>query len=87
MPENDLLAKSTALLEATGVQLVPLAHPIGPWPLLGVTSRGLTLAAPVTAAPTLLGATYQVPAGWPTGTVRLILHWPEADPLPKAITL
>jgi hypothetical protein len=82
----DLVAKSTALLEATGFQLVPLAHPVGAWPLLAVSPRGLTLATAVTEKPNLMGGTYSVPAGWPTGTVRLILVWGDG-PLPTAITL
>jgi hypothetical protein len=40
----------------------------------------------VTEKPTLMGATYSVPAGWPTGTVGLILIWGDG-PLPKALTL
>jgi hypothetical protein len=74
------------VLESVGFQLVPLAHPVGAWPLLAVSPRGLTLAAPLTEKPNLMGGTYQVPAGWPAGTVRLILVW-GAEPLPKAITL
>ena len=79
--------RAEALLTSVGLQIVPLAHPIGAWPLLAVSLRGLTLVTVVDERPNLMGTTYQVPAGWPGGTVRLILVWPEADPLPKAITL
>jgi hypothetical protein len=40
----------------------------------------------VTEPPTLLGARFQVPAGWPSGTVRLLLLWGDG-PLPRALTL
>jgi hypothetical protein len=83
---EDLVTRSQQLLAAVGFQLVPLAHPVGVWPLLAVSPRGLTLATPVTEPPNLMGATYQVPAGWPLGTVRLLLIW-GAGPLPSAITL
>ena len=85
-PPEALVAKSAALLEAVGFQLVPLAHPVGAWPLLAVSPRGLTVVAPVTEKPALTGTTYSVPAGWPAGTVRLILVW-GAGPLPQALTL
>lgn len=80
------MARSIALLESVGFRLVPLAHPVGVWPLLAVSPRGLTVVVPVTEPPNLLGGTYQVPAGWPTGTVGLVLIW-GAGPLPKALTL
>lgn len=83
---DDLVVRSIALLESVGFQLVPLAHPVGAWPLLAVSPWGLTVVAPVTEKPNLRGATYSVPAGWPAGTVGLILIW-SADPLPKALTL
>ena len=82
MPE----ARAEALLASVGFQLVPLAHPVGAWPLLAVSPRGLTLVTVVPERPNVMGTTYQVPAGWPAGTVRLILVWPEADPLPTALT-
>lgn len=83
---EDLVAKSAALLESVGFALIPLAHPVGVWPLLAVSPRGLTVVAPVTEKPNLMGGTYSVPAGWPAGTVRLILIW-DAGPLPRALTL
>ena len=79
--------RAEALLAAVGFQLVPLARPVGVWPLLAVSPRGLTLVAVVAERPNLMGTMYQVPAGWPAGTVRLILVWPEAAPLPTAMTL
>jgi hypothetical protein len=69
---EDLVARSAALLESVGFRLVPLAHPIGAWPLLAVSPRGLTMVCPVREKPNLMGATYTVPAGWPAGTVRLV---------------
>ena len=81
-----LVAKSAALLAAAGFQLVPLAHPVGPRLLLAVSPRGSTVVAPVTEKPTLTGATYSVPAGWPMGTVRLLLIWGDG-PLPTALSL
>jgi len=80
-------SRVNALLASVGFQLVPLAHPVGAWPLLAVSPRGLTLVAVVDERPNLMGGTYQVPAGWPARTVRLILVWPDTEPLPKAITL
>jgi hypothetical protein len=80
------VATSRALLESVGFAFVPLAAPLGPWALLAVSPRGLTLVAPVPEPPTLMGATYALPAGWPVGTVRLILVWGDGA-LPKAITL
>jgi hypothetical protein len=83
---DDLVAKSTAVLASVGFSFIPLLHPIGAWELLCVSPRGLTLVAARPEAPNLMGTRYQVPAGWPAGTVRLILVW-GADPLPTAITL
>lgn len=83
---DELVAKSAAILEAVGFQLVPLAHPVGVWPLLAVSPRGLTVVAPMTEKPNVMGAAYQVPAGWPAGTVRLILIWGDG-PLPRALSL
>jgi hypothetical protein len=83
---DDLVTRSQRLLESVGFQLVPLAHPVGPWPLLAVSPRGLTVVAPVTETPNLMGGTYTVPAGWPATTVRLILIWGDGA-LPRALTL
>jgi hypothetical protein len=85
---EDDVTRSAALLTAVGFQLVPLAHPVaGVWDLLAVSPRGLTLIAARPEKPNLMGATYGPLPGWPAVTVRLILVWPEADPLPTAITL
>ena len=81
----DLVAKSVALLEAVGFAFIPLLHPINEvWEILCVSPRGLTLVA--ARKPNLMGGTYSVPAGWPAGTVRLLLIW-GAAPLPQALTL
>lgn len=83
---EDLVIRSAALLEATGFQLVRLAHPVGAWPLLTVSPRGLTLVAAVPERPNLMGGTYTVPAGWP---IRHGAADPDLDdgPLPTALTL
>jgi hypothetical protein len=84
---DDLVARSIALLEAVGFQLIPLAKPIaGAWDLLAVSPRGLTLIAAVRERPSLLGATYGPLPGWPAGTVRVVHVWSDGA-LPKAITL
>lgn len=83
---DDLVARSVALLEAVGFTLLPLAQPIGPWPLLAVSPRGLTVVAPVSERPTLPGVSYGELPGWPAGTVRLVLVWGDG-PLPTAVTL
>jgi hypothetical protein len=84
---EDLVARSIAVLESVGFRPVPLLHPIADvWPILCVSPRGLTVAAPVTEKPNLMGATYGALPGWPPTTVRLVLVWGEG-PLPKAITL
>jgi hypothetical protein len=81
------VARSSALLEAVGFNLVPLAAPIAhTWHLLAVSPRGLTLIAAVTEDPNLVGHRYGMLPGWPAGTVRLIHVWTDA-PLPRAITL
>jgi hypothetical protein len=82
---DDLVGKSVALLASVGFSFIPLLHPIGPWEILCVSPRGLTLVAARSEAPSLMGATYSVPPGWPPA-VRLILVW-SADALPAAITL
>lgn len=56
MAPSDSIARSTALLEAVGFQLVPLA--VGAWPLLAVSPRGLTLMTVVAERPNLMGGTY-----------------------------
>jgi hypothetical protein len=83
---EELVARSQQLLAAVGFAFIPLLHPIGPWEILCVSPRGLTLVAPVTAPPSLMGGRYTVPAGWPATTVRLILIWGDGA-LPRALTL
>jgi hypothetical protein len=86
MAEPDLVENSCAVLAAVGFQFIPLLHPIaGVWSILCVSPRGLTLVSPVSEAPTLTGATYSAPAGWPP-VVRLILIWGDGS-LPTALTL
>jgi len=80
--------RSGAILQAAGVRLVPLAHPIGPWQLLGVSSQGLVLVAVVGADwPPHLGMVYGHPAGWPLNTRRVLHHYPPDAILPDVLSL
>jgi len=84
----DPVARSAALLEAVGFQLVPIAAPIaGTWDLLAASPRGLTLIAARVEPPNLGGHAYGLPPGFPPTTVRLILTWPPDAALPTPITL
>ena len=44
-----------------------MAHPVGVWPLLAVSRRGLTVVARVTEKPNLMGGIEPMPLGPPDG--------------------
>ena len=86
--EDEPIHRSAAVLEAAGCQLLPLAHAIGPWPLVGVTPAGLILCAVVAEAwPADLGIRYGPLSGWPPTTRRLLHHWRPDAPWPVVLAL
>jgi hypothetical protein len=85
--EEDV-ARSAAIVQAAGYRLIPLAHAIGPWAILGACSQGLLLVAIVRDAwPATGGGLWGHPAGWPVNTRRLIHHWIADKLLPEALSL
>jgi len=85
--EDEDVARSAAIIQAAGYQLVPLQHSIGVWGLLGVCSQGLILVSIVRDHwPSTLGVLWGHPAGWPVNTRRLIHRWTD-KPLPEALSL
>jgi hypothetical protein len=81
------VARSAAIIQAAGYQLVPLAHSIGPWGLLGVCSQGLILVSIVREHwPSTMGGLWGHPASFPVNTRRLIHRWTD-KPLPDALSL
>jgi hypothetical protein len=86
--EEDLTAKSAAVLQAAGYRMIPLAHAIGPWALLGTCTQGLVLCAVVRDHyPDTLGVALGLPAGWPIYVRRLVHVWKPDAPLPEALSL
>jgi hypothetical protein len=86
--EDDLVARSAAVIQAGGYQLVPITRPIGPWCLLAVSGQGLLLVSVVKDAwPSTMGAVWGHPAGWPVNTRRLIHRWKPDAALPQALSL
>jgi hypothetical protein len=54
--EEDLVARSAAVIQAGGYQLVPIGRPIGPWSILAVCGQGFLLVSVVRDAwPSTLG--------------------------------
>jgi hypothetical protein len=85
--EEDLVARSAAVIQAAGYQLVPIARPIGPWSILAVCGQGFLLVSVVRDGwPSLLGHLWGHPHGWPVNTRRLIHCWTD-KPLPEALSL
>lgn len=85
---DDDVARSAAIVQAAGYQLVPLQHAIGPWALLGVCSQGLLLVSVVRDAwPSTMGALWGHPASFPVNTRRLIHRWEPDAALPEALSL
>lgn len=85
---EDALTRSAAIVQAAGYQLVPLAHAIGPWGLLGTCSQGLLLVAIVRETwPSTMGGLWGHPASFPVNTRRLIHCWKADAPLPEALSL
>ena len=81
---EDDLARSAAIVQAAGYQLVPISRPIGPWAILAVSGHGLLLVSVVRDTwPSTLGAVWGHPAGWPVFTRRLIHRWVAASTSPK----
>ncbi len=85
--EEDLVARSAAIIQAGGYQCVPISRPIGPWAILAVCGSGLLLVSVVKDAwPATMGGLWGHPAGWPVNTRRLIHRWTD-KPLPEALSL
>ena len=85
--EDDLVARSAAVVQASGYYLVPLSRPIGPWSILAVCGQGFLLVSVVRDVwPSTLGHLWGHPPGWPVNTRRLIHLWTD-KPLPEALSL
>jgi hypothetical protein len=86
--QDEDVARSAAIIQAAGYRLVPLAHSIGPWALLGVCSQGLLLLSIVRDAwPSTMGTAWGHPPSFPVNTRRLIHLWKPDAPLPEALSL
>lgn len=86
--DDELVVRSAAVLQAAGYRMIPLAHPVGPWALLGTCSQGLILCAVVRDHyPETLGVALGLPAGWPIYVRRLLHVWKADAPLPEALSL
>lgn len=86
--EEALVARSAAVIQAAGYQLIPITRPIGPWAILAVCGHGLLLVSVVKEAwPSTMGGLWGLPAGWPVNTRRLIHRWTTDKPLPEALSL
>jgi hypothetical protein len=85
--EDDLVARSAAVIQAGGYQIVPISRPIGPWAILGVCGQGLLLVSVVKDTwPATMGGLWGHPASFPVNTRRLIHRWTD-KPLPEALSL
>ena len=86
---DDIMEKSTMILEAAGFHLVPLSHPLGPWQLLAVSPQGLLLLHICQGDdwPSTLGVLFGAPPFWPVSTRRLLHRWIAGEPWPAVLAL
>jgi hypothetical protein len=87
----DSIARSTALLEACGFTVLPLAPPglRATWHLVACAASmpGVLLVAVLAERPDPLSPRLAMPGGLHRASRRLIHVWPAAGALPEALSL